>query len=73
LEDLGVDGRTIFKRVNRHVRRVRSGVLWVSVEITCGCCVCGDELVGWLRLQVSGGGAKDKASDIQVLCAWCNA
>lgn len=47
--DLGVDVRLMFQRVNKHVRRVRYGVVWVSVGITGGCCVYGDELVDWMR------------------------
>ena len=47
--DLGVDGRLMLQIVNEHVWRVRSGVMWVSVVITGGCCVYGDELVDWMR------------------------
>ena len=47
--DLGVDGRLMFQRVNKHVGTVRSGVGWVGVEIAGGCCVYGDELVDWMR------------------------
>jgi len=48
LGDLGVDGRLMFQRVNKHVRRVRCGFVWVSVGIIGGCCVYGDELVDWM-------------------------
>jgi hypothetical protein len=39
----------MFQRVNKHVGRVRSAVVWVSVGITGGCCVYGDERVDWMR------------------------
>jgi hypothetical protein len=36
------------QRLDKHVR-VRSGVVWVSVGLSGGCCVYGDELIDWMR------------------------
>jgi hypothetical protein len=37
LVELGVDGRLMLKGLNKHVRRVRSGVVCVSMWISGGC------------------------------------
>jgi hypothetical protein len=63
LGDLEADVRLMFKRVNEHGRRVRSGVVWVSVGINGGCCVWMMNLLTgcatsslWIRSQRQGFG-----------------
>jgi hypothetical protein len=44
LEDLGVDGRLMLKRLNKRVTRVRCRVMWVSMGFSGGCCFYCNEL-----------------------------
>jgi hypothetical protein len=50
LEDPGVDGRIILKRIyNKWVERAWTGLIWLRIGTVVDCCECGNGTSGFIK------------------------